>query len=207
MSLVPLNIVVAGRQCYGSYLTQQALFAQHHRGFPTDLESADWSHSDKPQDRVLGSLHMLLVEIRKFRWDLWPVKPQVDARKVTWRGYVASNGDFTRSVTSPTRGRHTLPLAAAAEDSEPSDLPGLVTLCTCRSFAATLQRWVEFVRHEDRREDHTMFGVLREGGRERTDDSTCCTHQLLQLGPRQGRQRRRADRVRGDKRPGDEMLQ
>lgn len=25
----------------------------------------------------------------------------------------------------------------------------------------TLQSWVEFVRHEDRREDHTMFGVLR----------------------------------------------
>lgn len=67
---------------------------------------------------------MLRVEIRKFRWDLWPVKTQVDARKVTWRGYVASNGDFTRSVTSPTTGRHTLPLAAAAEDSEPSDLPG-----------------------------------------------------------------------------------
>lgn len=39
----------------------------------------------------------------------------------------------------------------------------------CRSFAVTLQRWVEFVRREDRREDHTMFGVLRL----RTDESTC----------------------------------
>lgn len=36
-----------------------------------------------------------------------------------------------------------------------------------------------------------MFGVLREGGRGRTDDSTCCPDQLLQLGSRQGRQRRR----------------
>lgn len=43
--------------------------------------------------------------------------------------------------------------------SEPSDLSG----CIPRSFAVTLQRWVEFVRHEDRREDHSMSGVLREG--------------------------------------------
>lgn len=35
-----------------------------------------------------------------------------------------------------------------------------------RSFAVTLQRWVEFVRHEDRREDHSVFCVLR--GREQT---------------------------------------
>lgn len=41
---------------------------------------------------------------------------------------------------------------------EPSDLSGWIP----RSFAVTLQRWVEFVRHEDRREDHSMSGVLRE---------------------------------------------
>lgn len=45
------------------------------------------------------------------------------------------------------------------------------TLYSCRSFAVVLKRWVEFVRHEDRREDHAMFGVLRA----RTDDSTCCS--------------------------------
>lgn len=33
----------------------------------------------------------------------------------------------------------------------------------------TSQTWVEFVRREDRREDHTMFGVLRVS----TDDAMC----------------------------------
>lgn len=48
---------------------------------------------------------------------------------------------------------------SSSTGSEPSDLSG----CIPRSFAVTLQRWVEFVRHEDRREDHSMSGVLREG--------------------------------------------
>lgn len=38
------------------------------------------------------------------------MKSQVNARKVTWRGYVASSGDFTGSVTSPLSGRSTLQL-------------------------------------------------------------------------------------------------
>lgn len=71
----------------------------------------------------------------------------------------------------------------------------------------TLKSWVEFVRHEDRREDHKMFGVLRL----RTDDSTrrstaagCIREIPVRSGPTAPTATQ--DRVQGDKRPGDEML-
>lgn len=77
------NIEVAGRRDYWVYPTQPSdpmimfpqiqvygvqCHVQLHRSFPTDLKSANRSHSDKLQERVLGSGRRLRIEIRKFRW-------------------------------------------------------------------------------------------------------------------------------------------